>query len=356
MLILACCFWWLAVPQFTQLERSFWLHASLDDRPSRGYWGPALPPSRSPTEEEVGNAALVLSGEYAASRLYLIYHREIPIDAAKRAFRLWRDVCPVDVEIVPTLVLKMYDAPQTPVFSEEELRNLTAFLRDTINPSQLAVYDVFPNRDQGEGLGILAAVFPTGLIRLGIQPEEELEPPFSGAVEDTWSALCLGTRNTDWENKGFGRDLLRGWIDRRNLHRLPIAWDLIAVAWDYSATERGEYPGYDDAEKNMPLPRGRNLLAAREILNSASGDCFAGFSSDLFILHANSLTGPHDGPEGSFYRTLKRGEIYNGYYREPFHEVVSIYRLLKAGQDPRTLLEASLTGEEPVGIGEQRKP
>jgi len=78
------------------------------------------------------------------------------------------------------------------------------------------------------------------------------------------------------------------------------------VAWDYSTTQRGEYPGYDDAARNMPLPAGRNALAAREILRIARPECLAGFSSDLTILQANSVRTEHDGLTGSFYETLKR--------------------------------------------------
>ena len=76
-----------------------------------------------------------------------------------------------------------------------------------------------------------------------------------------------------------------------------MAWDLITVAWDYTATDRGGYPGYDDARKNMPLPAGRNALAAR-ILSVAKRQALAGFSSDLFILHVNSRSPTHDGPDG----------------------------------------------------------
>jgi hypothetical protein len=90
-------------------------------------------------------------------------------------------------------------------------------------------------------------------------------------------------------------------------------WDLVAVAWDYAASSRGGYPGYDDAEKNMPLPEGRNVLAAQMIRETARPSAFGGFSSDLYILH------------GSFYETLKRGEVYRGYYAAPFQDIVRIY-------------------------------
>ena len=104
-------------------------------------------------------------------------------------------------------------------------------------------------------------------------------------------------------------------MEDRNQQSHPVAWDLIVVAWDYSATERGGYPGYDDAAKNMPLPAGRNRLAAQEILQTGRVGCVAGFSSDLLILQANSENPAHDGRQSSFYETLKRGEPYQGLLR-----------------------------------------
>ena len=39
------------------LERSFWLHASLATKSQKGYWGPAFPASPSPMETDIRNAA-----------------------------------------------------------------------------------------------------------------------------------------------------------------------------------------------------------------------------------------------------------------------------------------------------------
>ncbi len=102
----------------------------------------------------------------------------------------------------------------------------------------------------------------------------------------------------------------------------------------YAATKRGGYPGYDDAAKNMPLPAGRNRLAAEEILRTAKVGILSGFSNDLLILQANSAHPSHDGTTASFYETLKRGEAYTGYYSVPLQEVVDIYSGLKDGKSP----------------------
>lgn len=316
------------------LERSYWVHASLAALPQKGYWGPAFPAAVPPTPEEVKRAAGLLAGEYGANRLYLIYHQEIPLDEARRVFAAWRRACPRGVELVPAFVLRMYDKAETEVFRPEELRALCRFLKREVNARRAAVYDIYPKREQGPCAALLAEEYPGGLIRVGLQPGEPLAAPFVSAVEDTWSALCHGKSSDDWQAPGFGAETLRRWVAERNAGALPVAWDLVAVAWDYSVTERGAYPGYDDAEKNMPLPAGRNRAAAREVLAAAAPGRLAGFSSDLFILQVNSRSAAHDRPAGAFYEALKRGERYAGYYAAPLREIASIYRELGDGRAP----------------------
>jgi hypothetical protein len=276
----------------------------------------------------------VLTGPYAANRLYLIYHRELPIEEARRLFVWWREACPREVEIVPALVTRSYDKPATPIFTEAELKDLAEFFHDGMHAQRVAIYDIAPHRDLGAAPAVLAAKFPGGVVRLGLQPGESLEPPFAAAVEDSWSAMCHGKRNVgDWEQPGFGAAMLRQWVTARNAGSRPVAWDLIAVAWDYSATERGGYPGYDDAEKNMPLPEGRNRAAVKLIRETARPGTLAGFSSDLYILQENSRATVHDGKEHSFYECLKQGKEYRGYYRVPLEEIAGIYREMRAAEE-----------------------
>lgn len=317
------------------LERSFWLHASLAETPQRGYWGTAFPESVAATAGEIRRAATLLGQSYGANRLYLIYHREVTVTEAERVFAEWRKNSAREVELVPTLLLRMYDPPQSPVFSPGELSRLVSFFQQTVNADRLAVYDVYSGRDQGDLLRELAAAYPGGLIRTGIQPEEEVCAPFVGAVQDTWSGFCHGKTNEAWRDRGFGADVLTRWVEGRNRGPARIAWDLIAVAWDYRGTLRGEYPGYDDAARNMPLPAGRNTLAADLILRRARPECLAGFSSDLLILQANSRHPAHDGA-ASFYGTLKRGEPYRGYYSEPFREIAELFTGRRPVSTPAT--------------------
>jgi hypothetical protein len=336
-LALVCATSAMAVDEagLAKLERSYWLHASLASSPLQGYWGMGFPAAVKPTEAEVRNAARLLASDYAASRLYLIYHKELPLADAEAVFASWRQFCPREVEIVPTLVLRAYDKQKSEVFSPDELSRLAACFKRAINPKSLAIYDVYSGRDQGPGLATLAREFAGGLIRVGIQPDEAIGAQFVSVVQDTWSGFCHGKSNDDWQQPGFGAQTLRRWVEQRNAGRHPVAWDLITVAWDYTATDRGGYPGYDDARKNMPLPAGRNALAVREILSAAKRHVLAGFSSDLFILHVNSRSPTHDGPDGGFYETLKRGAVYRGYYAAPFDEVTSLFRALREGRLPK---------------------
>lgn len=317
------------------LERSYWLHASLGLLTQKGYFGHDYPGTTAPTRGEIENAAALLSGAYGANRLYLMYHREMPIEDALRVFAWWRASCPSSVEIVPTLLLKLYDKEQGPVFSDGEIGGLAEFFHEKINRDRVGVYDIYEKRDQGDGVDVLAKRFPGGLVRVGQQPTEEIEAPFASVVQDTWSGFCHGTRNEeDWKQPGFGAETLERWVAARNTGPGSVAWDLVVVAWDYKATERGDYPGYDDAEKNMPLPAGRNRLAVSLIREAAAGKSFAGFSSDLYILQENSRSTVHDGPEESFYQTLKTGKRYDGFYATPFNEIAAIYRELGKGNWP----------------------
>lgn len=317
-----------------RLERSFWIHASLGLLTQRNYFGPDFPATAMPDEGQVENAARLLTTTCAASRLYLVYHREVSIEDARTLFRWWRRACPRAVEIVPALVLRMYDREMTRVFAAGELAEFAEFLHDTINRRHLAVYDIAARRDLGEEVEVLARAFPAGLIRLGIQPGEALETPFIAGVADTWSAMCHGRRNAeDWLRPGFGAGTLREWVRARNPGSGPIAWNLVTVAWDYNSTERGGYPGYDDAEKNMPLPEGRNRAAMQLIREVAESARLAGFSSDLCILQENSRSAGHDGRTGSFYECLKRGEDYEGYYGGPFREIAVLFTELRSRKE-----------------------
>ena len=314
------------------LERSYWLHASLGQRTVANYWFASEPVTEPPSRAQIAQAARLLVGPYGANRLYLMYHNEIPAERAREVFKIWREVTPPEVELVPALVLRMYDKDNTLVFDDAEIADWADFFKAHVHPKRIAVYDVYTRPDQGPGPAILSERFPGGLIHVGQQPATRVEPPFAAAVQDTWSGMCHGTRNEeDWLQPGFGDGTLRAWVEERNAGSHPIAWNLVAVAWDYEPTERGGFPGYDDARKNMPLPADRNRLAANLILDTARPEVMAGFSADLFIIHANSRVKERDGDADAFYATLREGRPYRGYFAEPFHEIAALFRALRYG-------------------------
>ena len=235
---------------------------------------------------------------------------------------------------MPTVVLRLYDKRQSESFRPQQVRDLCALFKREIRCSAAAVFDVVPNRDQGKCLAILAREFPGKLVRVGVQPDEALAEPYAAAVQDTWSGLCHGRTNADWESAGFGVETLTRWVRDRNGQPRPVAWDLVAVAWDYSATQRGEYPGYDDAARNMPLPAGRNRLAAGLIVRTAARQALRGFSSDLTIVEANSRNPRRDGESRSLYRAVREGAVYRGYFAEPLEDIAAIYRDMRTGKLP----------------------
>lgn len=337
--LLACAGVALASPQKIDtrwLERSYWIHASLTVRADRGYWGATYARPQAPTAEEIKRAAHTLCDKYGANRLYLIMHNELTIEDAERCLLAWHAGAPRAVQIVPTFVLRMYDHDITPVYTSAEIHRLCTFAKTRIGVRMAAVYDVYPRRNQGACLATLREEFPNAVVRVCVQPGESLEGGWRSAVEDTWSAMCEGRTNADWASPGFGKETLLKWIGERSGEGPTVAWDLIAIAWDYKPTARGTYPGYDDASLNMPLPAGRNALAADLVLRSAEPARLAGFSSDLFIVQANSLSGKHDGPGHTFYEALRSGQPYTGFFAEPLNEIATIYHRLARGQRPLT--------------------
>src|SRR6185369_13962327 len=90
-----------ASPDPKHLERSFQLQVSLPNLPDVGQWSTNFPSAAVPSEAEIRHAARLLTEDYAANRLYLVYQKEIPISDAERLFSLWRQCCPVEVELVP---------------------------------------------------------------------------------------------------------------------------------------------------------------------------------------------------------------------------------------------------------------
>ena len=314
-----------------QVERSFSVDACLTTLGRQGHSATNLPSAFMPTETEIQRAAHLLTGDYAANRLYLIYRKDMAIVDAERVFETWRRSCPPEVDVVPALMLHPWNSQQDELFSSAEMKLLTRFFKGGINPTRLAVIGLKGESDEGASFKLLASEFKSGLLCIGLQPAAKVGAPFSGAVLELKNALCPGKSNEDWQQSGSGLATLRKYAVGRNEQSLPVTWNLLVTAGDYNGSGSA---ADDDPERNMPLPSWRNTLAAREILDVAQPSSFSGFNTDLHSLQVSSQTLTHDGSGYSFYEMLKRGQIYVGFYARPFHEIVKVYTSIRTGHAP----------------------
>jgi len=157
------------------MERSFWLNASLAV-PRLGYWGAGFAPPQAPSTEEVGRAARVLLEQARPNRLYLIHHRELPFAEITRVFRDWRRACPASVEIVPALVLRMYDKEAAPVFSDSELEALVSKADAKAKADAQATQSPTPPKpgeETARAMKVLAAETKTGANNKEVQQAVE---------------------------------------------------------------------------------------------------------------------------------------------------------------------------------------
>jgi len=319
--------------QLKHLERSFSVHASLAALPQNGSWDTNFPSLDSPNENQIHNAARLLTQDYNANRLYLIYQKEIPLVEAERVFQMWRTACPSEIELVPALMLNGGSTNQPELFSPLEIRRLSEFFKHEVNPNRIAVF--CSHRANEVSLSALQTNFGTGLIRLGLQPSDKLQAPFSGAVAHTWSAFCSGQSNEELQRDASGLEALRKWIDVRNEQPIPVVWSLGIVGCNLSKTANDTLPVHDDPERNAPVASGRNATVFSELLQRTGRGTFGGFNADLQALQLSSGAVSHDGSGYSFYEMLKRGQLYVGYYARPFLEIVNAYGSLRGGKAPQ---------------------
>lgn len=316
--------------QLKQLERSFTVHASLANFSQNFAWSTNSHSVATPTEEEIRNAARLLTEEYAANRIYLLYEKEMPLHEAQQVFERWRGSCSAEIDIVPTLLLR--SDRNSHIFSAAEAQKLAGFFKTEVNPARLALINADNSARQAPCLEILAGEFKNGLLRLGLSLGEKLNRPFAGGVRDTWTVFCTGRNNEEWEKADAGLDAVRNRIAATNNEPFRVSWKLIVAAADSTTTNASVMR--DDPERNAPLPDGRNLIMATELLRHAQPAAFTGFNCDLQALQASSQSVSHDGSGYAFYEMLKRGQTYVGYYARPFHEIVKIYGDLRAGRFP----------------------
>jgi hypothetical protein len=307
-----------ASPDPKHLERSFQLQVSLSNLPDVGQWSTNFPAAALPLESEIRHAARLLTEDYAANRLYLVYQKEISISDAERLFSLWRQCCPVEVELVPALVLQ--SGPRhTPVFSPVELKLLGAFFKKEVNGRVLALRGA---QQSDPGVNALAEQFK--LLKMDLASNEKPGPLFAAGIEDVSGFLNASYKDTEWESTGHPK--LIAWLQTQADAKLPRTLSLAPML-----PHQGQSA---DPERDDAMPPGRNTVAAHEILSRGGSGSLTGLSIDLNALQGRSGAVSHDGSGYAFYEMLKRGHIYVGYYARPFHEIVKVYETLRSGQLP----------------------
>jgi hypothetical protein len=299
------------------LERAFRLQASLSNLPDLSRWSTNFPSVHLPAEAEIAHAVRLLTEDYAGNCLYLVYQKEISLSDAEHVFALWRQACPVEVEIIPTLVLHA-GRNSSAVFSPAEIKAFTTFLRKDLKVMRLGIAGSHQSEPMLDGL---ATEFK--LVNMDLQLGQKPGTPFSAGLQDTCPALGDGQTPEEWEQKGLAR--IRS--SAQSGDGLPRGFSLGATM--------SLRPGVSDPEKEAILQARRNALAAAEIVAAVPSQSFNGFSVDLVALQAASRAVSHDGSGYAFYEMLKRGHIYVGFYARSFHEIVGIYETLRAGKLPQ---------------------
>ena len=332
-------------------EKSFWIDADLSVNNGRGYWFAVedKAPNPVPTRQDIRNSLDVLANDYGSDKLYLVYHRQFEIQEFCRLLEEWdSEAGNFGVEIVPTVVLENYAVEPELNFSDEEITALAQWCTENINEREFGIYDVYVRQSPGSVQDIqmaeIRSVIGDRLVRVGLQPGEDLNRNCHAGVEDTWTAECQGLDNDLWEfpetvsgTDVYGRLLLESWVQERIDDKSErIVWDLIPVAWDYDnpPDEFGYVCPGDDALINDPPLPGR-LKLCHEYISSKYpegmfADEFGGYSCDLHILEANSAGRPES---PTFYGQLKNGERYTGYFRIALEQVAEIYKsIIKSGK------------------------
>lgn len=331
-------------------ELSYWIDIDLRHNPGRGYWKPAdsLPADPVPERRHIANAVRCLRETYGADKLYVVYHRQFEPDAAREVLLRWKEEgVRRGVRIVPTVVPESYATPTTMNFTDSTLCEFAAWCLREIDPDEFGLYDVYvrqaPGSAQDAQMAVLRRAVGDRLVRIGLQPGEELSRHCKAGVEDTWTAECQGLTNELWEHPDsvggtdvYGRKLLESWVrERAEGETRRIVWDMIPVAWDYD--EPVDPLGYvcpgDDALINNPPVDGRIELCHKYISagypDGTMTPKFGGYSCDLHILEANSAGKPES---PSFYEQLREGKSYTGYFSGAMEQIGGLYKKLGASK------------------------
>jgi len=328
-----------------KLQLSTWIDANLVSEPgagTRGYWkNISVAPDMTvrPSADEIKNAKNVLRKTYHVNLIYLIITRQYDIGELKKLVLEWKKAEVTGASnpiIIPTLVLQNY-VDNGCNFTNDELKSFVQFLKTNINSQAIAVMDVYniqldKNRSQCSQLTLIKDTHGGELHRVGLQYSESLGQPFTHAVIDAYSGLASGKTKGDWMTKcGFNSNgneisaekMLRQWVKLRVNSSVNVAWNLIAVAKDYTQ----KAPCGEDTVKDVPLEAGRNSLVRDLIIEEYPGGVenplFKGFSFDFKVL--DDYAKYFDAKDRRPYTMLRSGAAYAGYYSAPLNEIAKIF-------------------------------
>ena len=329
------------------IELSYWVDCDMGGYHRRGYWYKYgdYASERVPHDGFITNGVKMLVETYKANLLYVFYHRQFEIDAAKEVLLRWKEAAKdYNVKLVPTVLLQDYSNYSVPAesnmnFTDEELIEFAKWSQENFG-EEFGIFDVYTRQAAGSlqaaQLDKLKAAIGNNLVFVGFQPGVRLSDHFKRAVEDTWTAECQGNTNELWSNplngQLVGKKLLDQWVsDRVRNESRPITWDLIPVAWDYEETTAKDKYGYvcpgDNALYNDPPIPGRLKLSKDAIFaqypNTWKNEKLAGLSCDLTILQANSSGCTKD--KEDFYQAIRIGKVYTGYFASAMDEIAEIY-------------------------------
>ena len=329
------------------IELSYWVDIDMIGYHRRGYWYTYSQHSSEivPPDSYIENGVKMLVETYKANLLYIFYHRQFEIEAAKKVFLKWKEAAEgYNVKLVPTVLLQDYSNTTTPAnstmnFTDAELIDLAKWFQENFG-EEVGIFDVYTRQSGGSlqdvQLTKLKEAIGDNLVFVGFQPGVNLSQHFKRAVEDTWTAECQGNTNDLWSNpiggQNVGKKLLDNWVlERVRFESRPITWDLIPVAWDYEETTAKDQYGYvcpgDNALYNDPPIIGRLKLSKDAIFSHYEGGWrnkrLGGLSCDRTSLQANSSGCRKD--KTDFYEAIRVGKVYEGYFASAMNEIAEVY-------------------------------
>lgn len=297
----------------------------------------------APSGTEITNTMDQLGKYYTLNKVYLLYHKQFPIEQYKSNLLIWKQAADRNgIKLVPALLINRMEGgtpgDSQPNFIDAELLDIVKYANSQLGNNEIAIFDTMPDtvkRDYSRQVSMLKASIP-GLVitRLAAQPSEIPNTALLAKVNrlamDDWTYVTACDKNADWladkGPAGWNRAALSAYVTRRNTEKITNVWTLVTVGWPYEPGETSDTCRFtvDDAKLNDPIPADRNKLTTQLICAArGNGEFFQGFHSDFQILGVTSNV--RDTPDKNFLGSLKRGQPYTGVFSAPLEEIRGIF-------------------------------